>query len=212
MEGIMGDTRKRILDVALDLFAQRGYTSVSIRDICKEVSIKESSVYYHFTNKRAIFDELLDKFQVKAQGMMHQLDSSLSENPGALTGNIGGNVSDFFFEQYLMDDFCNTFLRVLSIEQFNSTEARKTFDTWFIAEPLRYQGTVFRALIERGLIKQQDHEYLAIKFYAPILLFTQRWLLSGNLCDESKNQFRKDAQAHIQHFFTENLGASEWQT
>ncbi len=208
----MSDTRERILTVALDLFAQRGYPSVSIRDICKEVNIKESSVYYHFKNKQAIFDELLDRFQMKAQGMMNQLDSSLGETPGALTGNFGGSVSDYFFEQYLLDDFCNTFLRVLSIEQFSSAEARKTFDTWVITEPLRYQGTVFKALIERGLIKRQDQEYLAVKFYAPILLYTQRWLLSGNLCEESKNQFRKDAQAHIQHFFKENLGATEWQT
>ena len=45
----MNETKQKILDVALDLFSQNGFSAVSIRDICKVVDIKESSVYYHFT-------------------------------------------------------------------------------------------------------------------------------------------------------------------
>ena len=52
----MNTTKERILDVSLELFSQRGYSAVSIRDICKGVGIKESSVYYHFENKQNIFD------------------------------------------------------------------------------------------------------------------------------------------------------------
>ena len=47
-------TKERILDISLQLFSQYGFSAVSIRDICGQVHIKESSVYYHFTNKRAI--------------------------------------------------------------------------------------------------------------------------------------------------------------
>ena len=54
-------TREKILEVSLDMFAKQGYTAVSIRDICKKVGIKESSVYYHFKNKQSIFDEFINK-------------------------------------------------------------------------------------------------------------------------------------------------------
>ena len=57
----MNATKQRILNVALDLFSQKGFSAVSVRDICKVVDIKESSVYYHFKNKQSIFDELLQQ-------------------------------------------------------------------------------------------------------------------------------------------------------
>lgn len=40
-------TKERILDISLQLFSQYGFSAVSIRDICGQVHIKESSVYYH---------------------------------------------------------------------------------------------------------------------------------------------------------------------
>lgn len=53
---------KKILQFALDLYAKQGFTVVSIRDICKQVGIKESSVYDHFKNKQSILDELISRF------------------------------------------------------------------------------------------------------------------------------------------------------
>ena len=48
----MNDTKQRILDVSLELFSQNGFSAVSIRDICRQVQIKESSVYYYFKSKQ----------------------------------------------------------------------------------------------------------------------------------------------------------------
>ena len=50
----MNDTKQRILDVSLDLFSRSGFSAVSIRDICGQVQIKESSIYYYFKNKQAL--------------------------------------------------------------------------------------------------------------------------------------------------------------
>lgn len=74
----MSETKERILNVSLSLFSEKGYSAVSIRDICKEVEIKESSIYYHFKNKHAIFEELLSRFQNKADSMMGHLASQLT--------------------------------------------------------------------------------------------------------------------------------------
>ena len=53
------ETKQKILSISLKLFADRGYHAVSIRDICREVPIKESTLYYYFQNKREIFLVLL---------------------------------------------------------------------------------------------------------------------------------------------------------
>lgn len=43
----MNATKQKILKVSLELFSRYGYSAVSIRDICRQVQIKESTVYYH---------------------------------------------------------------------------------------------------------------------------------------------------------------------
>ena len=53
------DTAERIFDAAIDLFAQKGYDNVSIRDIATAVGIKESSIYKHYTNKEAILQKII---------------------------------------------------------------------------------------------------------------------------------------------------------
>ena len=41
-------TKEKITETALDLFSQRGYDGVSVRDIARAVGIRESSIYNHF--------------------------------------------------------------------------------------------------------------------------------------------------------------------
>ena len=45
-------TKEKIVETALELFSQRGYGGVSIRDIAREVGIRESSIYNHFPGKQ----------------------------------------------------------------------------------------------------------------------------------------------------------------
>ena len=53
------DTRQKILDKALELFAAKGYDSVSVGEIAQAVGIKAPSLYNHFPGKRAIFDAIV---------------------------------------------------------------------------------------------------------------------------------------------------------
>jgi len=199
----MSDTKQRILDVSLDLFSKKGFSAVSIRDICKQVEIKESSVYYHFKNKQAIFDELLSKFQDLAMGMMTQLNKELMNGSISFAHDFYEKICSSFFENYLMDDFCNKVMRLLLIEQLCNDEMKKVYDKWMFQEPLMFQSKVFSLLMEVDVIKKLDSDYLAVKYYAPIFLFAQRWLLSGSLSEDKKKCFREDAYKHIQVFFSE---------
>ena len=54
------NTKEKIFYVALDLFSQKGYDSVSLREIAEEVGIKKSSIYSHYPSKEAI---LMDIFE-----------------------------------------------------------------------------------------------------------------------------------------------------
>lgn len=199
----MNDTKQRILNAALDLFSQKGFSAVSIRDICKVVDIKESSVYYHFKNKQAIFDELLKYFETKAGELMLQLEQALTTTPKIIEGNFFEKTCDCFFEKYLMDEYCNKIMRLLSIEHFSNNEIQKIYDYWIFDKPLNFQAKVFSSLMAIGIIKPANSKYLAMKFYSPIFLFMQRWLFCGTLTDECKQIFRENAYEHINNFFHE---------
>ncbi|MFI0780806.1 TetR/AcrR family transcriptional regulator [Streptomyces sp. NPDC021212] len=57
-----GDTRQRIQDVALDLFAERGYEKTSLREIAEQLDVTKAALYYHFKTKedivRSLFQDL----------------------------------------------------------------------------------------------------------------------------------------------------------
>ncbi|MGW2331165.1 TetR/AcrR family transcriptional regulator [Streptomyces sp. NPDC001700] len=55
-----GDTRQRIQDVALDLFAKQGYEKTSLREIAEQLDVTKAALYYHFKTKE---DIVLSLFQ-----------------------------------------------------------------------------------------------------------------------------------------------------
>lgn len=52
-------TRDRILDAAEELFAQKGFEGVSVRQIMGQAEADVSLAYYHFKSKRDLFDQVM---------------------------------------------------------------------------------------------------------------------------------------------------------
>ncbi|MDI1452034.1 TetR family transcriptional regulator [Polyangium sp. 6x1] len=52
-------TRRRILEVALRLFASEGFHGTSVRDMAKELELQPSALYAHFSSKDHVLAELV---------------------------------------------------------------------------------------------------------------------------------------------------------
>ena len=52
-------TRQRIIDAALELFAERTFAGTAMRDIADALSVTKAAVYYHFDSKDALLDAIL---------------------------------------------------------------------------------------------------------------------------------------------------------
>ena len=58
-----GQTRARILEVALELVTERGYAGMSIRDLADRLDLTTAAMYYHFASKEALLDALVAPLQ-----------------------------------------------------------------------------------------------------------------------------------------------------
>ncbi len=58
----MISNKEKIFNVSVDLFSQFGYDGVSIRQIAREVGIKESSIYNHYKSKESILESILEYY------------------------------------------------------------------------------------------------------------------------------------------------------
>jgi len=53
--------RKELLWKSFDLFASKGYASVTMREIAKEISVSTGTLYHYFPNKETIFLQLVEE-------------------------------------------------------------------------------------------------------------------------------------------------------
>ncbi len=55
----MIDTRQKLIETAESLFADQGYSSVSLRQIIAEAGVNVASVHYHFGSKEELLDAVI---------------------------------------------------------------------------------------------------------------------------------------------------------
>jgi AcrR family transcriptional regulator len=78
----MADTKWRVFTTAINLFAEKGYANIGIRDIADTVGIKSASIYNHFENKDAILERIYLFFFDTYIASRPKLEDVLAQIPG----------------------------------------------------------------------------------------------------------------------------------
>ena len=55
------ETRRRILEAAEVAFADKGFDGANMREIAAAASVNKFMLYYHFENKEALFEQILER-------------------------------------------------------------------------------------------------------------------------------------------------------
>ncbi|WP_010283633.1 TetR/AcrR family transcriptional regulator [Bacillus timonensis] len=66
-------SREKIMDVAHELFIQKGYQHVSMRQIAKELNYSHGAIYYHFTNKADLFYAMVVQDFAMLNDVLHHI-------------------------------------------------------------------------------------------------------------------------------------------
>jgi AcrR family transcriptional regulator len=57
------ETKRRALEIALELFGRKGYEATSMREIAEAAGVTKATLYYHFENKAAIIRGLAERYR-----------------------------------------------------------------------------------------------------------------------------------------------------
>ncbi|ASA22489.1 TetR/AcrR family transcriptional regulator [Paenibacillus donghaensis] len=196
------DTKNRILEVSLDLFSRRGYSSVSIRDICGEVGIKESTVYYHFKNKQDIFDVLCESFTAVTYAMPEEFAVQMAQVTSVQAEEFIF-VCQSFLNDYLMDPKVNRFIRMLILEQGTNPEAAALYHRVLFDEALAGQKLIFEWLVGIGFLKAGDLTGMVMDYYAPVVYLFHRYLVADELTEVIRAEANQKLIEHVQHFLAQ---------
>lgn len=196
------NTKEKILLLALKLFSTKGFEGTSVRDIAREVGIRESSIYKHYKNKQAIFDSILAYMDSYYSEKMRTLDMPLGELE-KIAKDYGESSIDFLYQisaalflMHFKDETEIQFRRMLTIEQFSNSKIKETYKKYFITDVLDYQTALFTEMIKQGRFIDCDPKIMALQFYAPI--YTLQSMYEGLF--EKEKEVLSILKEHISQF------------
>ena len=154
-------TKQKILDCAAALFAEKGYTETTIRELTTAVGLKNSaSLYNHFQSKNAILEHMLEdytQFNIDVFGEKNIL-LTLRDDPTA-DGILSCLTTTF------PPDRMEYYLKVLCVllqEQLRNPVVRKYMSEQIILRSELHLKIIFEALKTLGVIRQDaDPDYWA---------------------------------------------------
>ncbi|MBC5690478.1 helix-turn-helix transcriptional regulator [Mediterraneibacter sp. NSJ-55] len=199
------NTKEKILVAALRLFAVNGYEAVSVSQIAGELGITKGALYRHYKNKRDIFNcifEYVCQLDVERSQKSGVPEKDYSEMPEAFSNVSAESIGDYMkaqFRYWSEDEIACNFRKMLTLEQYKSSEMNDLYQKVLVSGPLDYIENLFRELSKEQEKRLPSSHALAVEFYAPFYLLLS--LSDGADCKEKKDEIAKSYVCYINDFF-----------
>lgn len=200
------NTKEKIFNAALDLFSQKGYDSVSLREIAEEVGIQKSSIYSHYPSKEAIlmdifqyftnkieYDPIINKEEIKLDK-----NNPLIENPEQFYHQGSEAIKELMFQET-----CFKIWKLILIQMHYNETIRMFFQNEILVKPLIFWNRFFTLLKEKGIIREDSNpKLLAKQYYSfPIYLFLEICAKYDDIPKEVLENFFKETEEHANFLF-----------
>jgi len=151
-EGVVRDTKKYIIDTARWFFSEYSYLGVSMSDIAKKLDITKAALYYHFTGKAEIYEQVLE-------GVFDDLSSAITT---ALNETTVDKKLYRLIKNYLDFGFKEKNLVKAFVFKLSSSDSRTTKHIIQLREQVisLIQPVIEEASINKKLTKKIDSKLL----------------------------------------------------
>ena len=191
------NTKERILDEALKLFAQSGYMGTSMNDIADRMGVTKAALYKHYKSKQEILDSIVEKMNRMDQERVKEYDmpeGNMKEVVEGYRSTALDKIKEFTKVQFLhwtQEEFPCCFRKMLTLEQYRDPEMAKLYQKYLSGGPLLYIEEVFRGFTDN----EREAKQLALDFYGPIFLLYS--IYDGV---EGKEAIATQVEQHVERF------------
>src|SRR5919197_595939 len=191
------DTRRDILDAALDLFAEGSFFGTSMRQIARAVGVRESALYHYFPSKDAILSEILEDLGARKLDALKHVDS-------ALVARLGVDQVLRTFVHSVLEEWATPrerkFMRLILTEGPRLAPRSSVNLPAFIERMLQNMARFFAQLMEEGLVRRRNPEVAAIELMAPVMMLRICFMLMPPGPVDMKG-VRALAEEHVKYFW-----------
>lgn len=200
-------TKERILDAAIDLISTKGFDAVSIREIARAVSIRESSIYNHFRSKDEILDTIIDYFILeltRAGEPAIDVEGQLEELGPLKFMEIGSRA----YMQQINRPRVVKIWRIISIDLYRNQKIKIFFRQTMLTLPIDYWEQLFQKMMDKKLIKAYDARLLSREFFSfcIYMYFVQFFLKYDEAHPSFDEESLRELDDHVK-FFMEAIKA-----
>ena len=162
------DTKTKIYNAALELFAKKGYKATTVREIAKVVGIQQSAIYNHFKNKEAILDEIIENLSKS-----HLINIFEDKEPKELykKGKALLKQISNMFKLITFDSKTDILFRFMMQELFNNEKIRVFYNEEFYQNNVKKLSVIFFLMMQDEMIEHTDPLLLANEFFSPLFFY-----------------------------------------
>lgn len=164
-------TRKRLLDAAEQVFAEKGYHGTVVDDIIRVSDSSKGGFYFHFPNKQAIFLALVDKLVPRLAAAIDRAIAGETDPVAQLDAALRTVLETFGRHRQLS--------KILLIEAVGLGHG---FDDKLMRTRSRFAGMIQDHLdraMAAGAIVPQDTTLISWAWFGAINEIVVRWLATG---------------------------------
>ena len=157
-------TKQKILEVSADLFSKKGFNGVSVREIARNVGIKESSLYNHYQNKDDILVKIFDYYETEIEKATPS-EEYLAEKINSLPANEFWEKGMINFQRATQKPLMQKISKIVLLEMFQNERARDIALNELFIRQQNLVETIFGLMQKRNMVKQDlDPEFLAAEY------------------------------------------------
>lgn len=167
-----GNTKERILEAALELFAVSGYKGTSMSDIASKLQITKGALYKHYLSKQEILDSIVERMNKTDYDRAEEYEMPETEPDGFAEAYLNAPINKIKayaaaqFDHWTKEPFSSNFRKMLTLEQYRDPKLCGLYHDYLATGPTEYMSAIFRKLTDSDSSAMQ----LALEFYGPMFL------------------------------------------
>lgn len=169
------ERRQALVDIAAELFAERGFQATTVREIGEAAGVLSGSLYHHFDSKETIADEILSTY---LDGIVQTYKEIIAANP-----NPGDALRELVRSAFASLEPHRAAITILQNERsYLADLPRFAYLTKMENEVRRLWVKVLETGISDGVFRDDIDPKLAYKFLRDSIWVAVRWFTpSGRL-------------------------------